>query len=80
MLLLLLLSLFIIIITIIIIIIIIIIVMLIIINIIVMLINITFTAILEKSGGGEFQARNSNGMVYPYSSREVMDKPFQTRI
>ena len=78
MLLLLLLSLFIIIITI--IIIIIIIVMLIIINIIVMLINITFTAILEKSGGGEFQARNSNGMVYPYSSREVMDKPFQTRI
>ena len=77
MLLLLLLSLFIIIIT---IIIIIIIVMLIIINIIVMLINITFTAILEKSGGGEFQARNSNGMVYPYSSREVMDKPFQTRI
>ena len=76
MLLLLLLSLFIIIITI----IIIIIVMLIIINIIVMLINITFTAILEKSGGGEFQARNSNGMVYPYSSREVMDKPFQTRI
>ena len=77
MLLLLLLSLFIIIIT---IIIIIIIVMLIIINIIVMLINITFTAILEKSGGGEFQARNSSGMVYPYSSREVMDKPFQTRI
>ena len=76
MLLLLLLSLFIIIITI----IIIIIVMLIIINIIVMLINITFTAILEKSGGGEFQARNSSGMVYPYSSREVMDKPFQTRI
>ena len=76
MLLLLLLSLFIIIITI----IIIVIVMLIIINIIVMLINITFTAILEKSGGGEFQARNSNGMVYPYSSREVMDKPFQTRI
>ena len=76
MLLLLLLSLFIIIITI----IIIIIVMLIIINIIVMLINITFTAILDKSGGGEFQARNSNGMVYPYSSREVMDKPFQTRI
>ena len=76
MLLLLLLSLFIIIITI----ITIIIVMLIIINIIVMLINITFTAILEKSGGGEFQARNSNGMVYPYSSREVMDKPFQTRI
>ena len=76
MLLLLLLSLFIIIITI----IIIVIVMLIIINIIVMLINITFTAILEKSGGGEFQARNSSGMVYPYSSREVMDKPFQTRI
>ena len=76
MLLLLLLSLFIIIITI----IIIVIAMLIIINIIVMLINITFTAILEKSGGGEFQARNSNGMVYPYSSREVMDKPFQTRI
>ena len=57
-----------------------IIVMLIIINIIVMLINITFTAILEKSDGGEFQARNSNGMVYPFSSREVMNKPFQTRI
>ena len=54
--------------------------MLIIINIIVMLINITFTAILEKSGGGEFQARNSSRMVYLYSSREVMSKPFQTRI
>ena len=44
-----------------------------------MLINITFAAILEKSSGGEFQARNSNGMVYPYS-REVMNKPFQRRI
>ena len=41
----------------------------IIIIIIVMLINITVTVILEKSSGGEFQARNSNGMVYPYSSR-----------
>ena len=51
-----------------------------IINIIVMLINITFTAILEKSSGGEFQARNSSGMIYPYWSREVMNKPFQTRI
>ena len=45
-----------------------------------MLINITFTAILEKSSGGEFQARNSSRMVYPYSSREVMNKPFQRRI
>ena len=52
----------------------------IIINIVVMLINITFTAILEKSSGGEFQARNSSGRVYPYSSREVMNKPFQRRI
>ena len=44
-----------------------------------MLINITFAAILEKSSVGEFQARNSNGMVYPYL-REVMNKPFQRRI
>ena len=35
---------------------------------IVILINITGTVILEKSSGGEFQARNSSGMVYPYSS------------
>ena len=32
-----------------------------------MLINITITGILEKSNGREFQGRNSNGMVYPYS-------------
>ena len=37
--------------------------------IIVILINITVTVILEKSSGGEFQAWNSSGMVYPYSSR-----------
>ena len=37
--------------------------------IIVILINVTVTVILEKSSGKEFQARNSNGMVYPYSSR-----------
>ena len=36
--------------------------------IIVILININVTVILEKSSGGEFQARNSSGMVYPYSS------------
>ena len=36
---------------------------------IVVLINITGTVILEKSSGEEFQARNSSGMVYPYSSR-----------
>ena len=41
----------------------------IIINTIVMFINITFAAILEKSIGGEFQARNSSAMVYPNSSR-----------
>ena len=35
----------------------------------VMFINITVTGVLEKSSGGEFQARNSSGMVYPYSSR-----------
>ena len=37
--------------------------------IIVMLINIIVTDILEKSSGGEFQAKNSSEMVYPYSSR-----------
>ena len=36
--------------------------------IIIMLINITVTVILEKSSVGEFQARNSSGMVYPYAS------------
>ena len=36
---------------------------------IVMLINIFVTVIFEKSSGGEFQARNSSGMDYPYSSR-----------
>ena len=30
---------------------------------IVMLINITVTVILEKSSEGEFQAKNSSGMV-----------------
>ena len=36
--------------------------------------------IIEKSSGGEFETRNSNGMVFPYSSREIMNKPFQRRI
>ena len=36
---------------------------------IVILINITGTVILEKSREGEFQARNSSGMVDPYSPR-----------
>ena len=31
-------------------------------------ITITDAGILEKSSGGEFQARNSSVMVYPYSS------------
>ena len=35
----------------------------------IMFINITVKGVLEKSSGGEFQARNSSGMVYPYSSR-----------
>ena len=35
---------------------------------IVILINITGRVTLEKSSGEEFQARNSSGMVYPYSS------------
>ena len=35
----------------------------------IMFINITVTGVLEKSSGGEFQARNSSGMAYPYSSR-----------
>ena len=34
----------------------------------IMFINITVMGVLEKSSGGEFQARNSSGMVYPYSS------------
>ena len=36
----------------------------IIIIIIVILINIPVTGVLEKSSGGEFQTRNSSGMVY----------------
>ena len=52
----------------------------IIIDIIVMLINITFAAILEKSSGRDFPARNLSGIVYPYLSREVINKPFQRRI
>ena len=36
---------------------------------IVILINVTGTVIVEKSSGGEFQVKNSSGMVYPYSSR-----------
>ena len=35
----------------------------------IMFINITVMGVLEKSSGAEFQARNSRGMVYPYSSR-----------
>ena len=35
----------------------------------IMFINITVKGVLEKSSGGEFQARNSSGMAYPYSSR-----------
>ena len=31
--------------------------------------NITAIVIHEKSSGGEFHARNSSGMVYPYSLR-----------
>ena len=46
---------------------IIIIVFIIIVIIIIMLINITITVILEKSSAGEFHARNSSGMVYPYA-------------
>ena len=34
----------------------------------IMFINITVMGVLEKSIGGEFRARNSSGMVYPYSS------------
>ena len=37
----------------------------IIIIVIVNLINIAVTVFLEKSSGGEFQARNSSGMVSP---------------
>ena len=36
--------------------------------IIIIIINITVMGILEKSSGGEFQARNSSDTVYPYSS------------
>ena len=35
----------------------------------IMFINITVMGVLEKLSGREFQARNSSGMVYPYSSR-----------
>ena len=35
----------------------------------IMFINITVMSVLEKSSGGEFQARNSSGMVFPYLSR-----------
>ena len=35
----------------------------------IMFINIAVMGVLEKSSGGEFQARNLSGMVYPYSSR-----------
>ena len=48
--------------------IIIIVFIIIIIIIIIMLINITVTVFLEKPSAGEFQARNSSGMVYPYAS------------
>ena len=48
--------------------------------IIVMLININIPVILEKSSGGEFQARNSSSMVYPYISCYVMNKSFQRHI
>ena len=37
--------------------------------IVIRLINITPTGILEKSSWGEFEAGNSSGMVYIYSSR-----------
>ena len=49
--------------------------------IIIIVVNITITIILVgKSSRGEFQARNSSGMVYLYSSREVVNKPFQRGI
>ena len=35
----------------------------------IMLINTTVTDIFEKSSWGEFKAKNSNGIVYPYSLR-----------
>ena len=35
----------------------------------IMFINITVMGLLEKSSGGEFQAKKSSSMVYPYSSR-----------
>ena len=44
-------------------------IIIIIIIIFVMLINITVVVILEKSSGGEFQARNSSSMFYPNLSR-----------
>ena len=34
----------------------------------IMFINITAMDVLKKSSGGEFQAKNSSSMVYPYSS------------
>ena len=43
----------------------------------IMFINITVMVVLEKSSGGEFQAKKSSGMVYPY---KVMTKLFQRRI
>ena len=33
-----------------------------------MLINITDAGIFEKSSAGEFEGRNSSGIVYPYLS------------
>ena len=36
--------------------------------VIIIIIIIISRVILEISSGGEFQARNSNGTVYPYSS------------
>ena len=32
----------------------------------IMFINITVPGIVDKSNGGDFQARNSSGMVYPF--------------
>ena len=34
-----------------------------------MLINIVVTVTLEKSRGGDLQARNSRGLIYRYSLR-----------
>ena len=35
----------------------------------VMFINITVTGVPKKPSGGEFQARDSSGIIYPYLSR-----------